>query len=73
MSLSDQSVDFSDEHDSRIYNLFYLGKRQSVDERFLVEPVFPFLGCAFPDQNATCGWYVNPPDDPANFLIKCSE
>ncbi len=25
------------------------------------------------DQNATCGWYVNPPDDPANFLIKCSE
>jgi hypothetical protein len=25
------------------------------------------------DQNATCGWYVNPPNDPANFLIKCSE
>jgi hypothetical protein len=25
------------------------------------------------DQNATCGWYVNLPDDPAGFLIKCSE
>ncbi len=25
------------------------------------------------DQNATCGWFISLPDDPPNFLIKCSQ
>jgi hypothetical protein len=52
----------------------FIGVNQSVVSQLAqwAQTVWP-LGNWTADLNATCSWSINPPDDPPNFLIGCSQ